>query len=110
MEPVAQDASEVPHAPRFGWIDEDGYFFFLPGKSHRFFTHFKDFYINYIQAQASGSRQQQIISEDGQTPPKPMISSKTSKIAEQRRKKILGAEGEGKKVDIVTILLKPSGT
>ncbi len=103
-----EEEKNRPQVPKFGWFDEDGFYFIIPGKAKKFFNYFYDLYVNYVQ-QYSDNRKAQANSESI-SPPKPYVSDKSSKIAAERRKKLLGDNPDGKKADIVSILLQPTNT
>jgi hypothetical protein len=85
-------------------LNDDNILFIRKGDHKKLFTHFKLFYINRIDSvnQLKKTAAETSIVSTSVTQ-KPHISSKSSKLAEQKRQKMMG-----KNAKVMEILLQPT--
>lgn len=88
-------------------IFENGRFYLRKGDHQRIFTHFKNLYIHRVQYSGNLKKVKTDVQNSyaNQMQSKPQISMKTTKMAENARKKMMG---DKKNVNLVEILLHPS--
>jgi len=104
------EAAERPSRPADSDISRVGFFegetFYLRRGDHKkLFAHFKNFYIHRVQFVGLHQKPKSDNSPQNREV-KPVISSKSAKLAMEKRKKLLGKDGN---VNCIEILLLPKG-
>jgi hypothetical protein len=105
-ESVGDEAAEKPNDMTQLALFEDGTFYLKKGSHRRLFAHFKSLYVHRVQyVGLYQKKNKDYVDSASYLQAKPQISDKTNKLAENRRKKMLGEGNEN--VSLVQILLIP---